>query len=116
MNNYLIAYIVSIVISVLFHLYAGYDLRKRFKKINKYEEMMNYYRNVHLRNKKKAEYLLYLIYAVPVLNVLFSLTELAQMKKTFFSVIEQMDDYNNQDVEEHFDSFRERIESAKRIN
>lgn len=90
---WLYAYIGCVVGSVIVHLLVGVMLRRSLRKLGLYEDFKPFYANYKKENRCLKYYLKYLMYVIPILNILVGIVEIMKYNDVLYDIIKQVKEY-----------------------
>lgn len=86
-------YILTIIISVLFHFIAGHIIKKKFQNIGMGEELEAFKKSFNKEEGLLKRWSKYLVFLVPILNILVGGVEIVDRDKSIFKIKAIIDGY-----------------------
>lgn len=98
MNKLLYCYLGSIFIGLSLHYYVGYCIKVRFKKNSLYDEFSKYYEDYKKKNRSFKSYARYIVYLIPIFNLLISFTEYFIKDEVYVKVLKNVKSFNAKEM------------------
>lgn len=81
-----ITYIGTTAASIVIHIFIGFCLKAKFKKANLIKELNQYYKMYKKENRSIKYFTRYLVYLIPILNILVAIIEIFNFNKVFTDI------------------------------
>lgn len=88
---WIIIYVLTVILSVILHLSVGYMIKRRFKILDKSQELENFQDKFKQKEGTFKRWSKYIIFLVPILNILISCVEISHKEKSIAMILKEID-------------------------
>lgn len=89
-NIVLIVVLATIIFSIVAHFIVGIILKSRLKKDGRIESYKTFVNETNSK-KKFIDYAIYIVFIIPVINLLTAFSEVKNCKRTYEKLLEKLD-------------------------
>lgn len=87
---WIIIYVLTVILSVILHLSVGYMIKRRFKILEKSQELENFQEKFKQREGIFKRWSKYIVFLVPILNILISYVEISHKEKSIAMILNEI--------------------------
>lgn len=111
-------YILTIILSLILHFSVGYMIKRRFKVLNKYQDLKTFQELFREKQGRIKRWSRYIVFFIPILNLFIAMVEVSHKDKSIRMILKEIEKMHYSKVihqlsEERKIPHREQIDFSK---